>query len=142
MLTKRGKIFTPAILATFLSWGTSSVLAESIGGTWDGHYYYSDPREPVPFTLEINVHEAAFAGKTSEPNTTENPTTPHLYAAVKGTVSGQAVSFEKTYDGTDGQTHTVYYEGRIVAPDKIEGIWDFGRLEGTFELSRREIAEL
>jgi len=56
-----------------------------------------------------------------------------LFANLRGTVSGKAITFTKTYDGTGGVSHSVFYQGTISSDGRsMSGRWNIGTFGGTF----------
>jgi hypothetical protein len=120
-----------------------------LSGKWKGTYYYpNDGMGSVDFDMRV-VHAAGdkLTATIKEPNTFgPNPAQePHLYAKCKGSFDGAArrLSWTKTYDGTDGISHSVEYAGDLSEDGKaVEGTWtikdDGGNevLSGKFTLKR------
>lgn len=115
---------------------------DKLHGTWKGTYEYPDGGPPaVEFEMRVAELGGKFAARTAEPNTFgENPTAnPRLYADCKGKFNANTnkVSWTKTYDGTDGQNHSVEYSGELSADGKtIEGTWTIEGLSGKFMLRK------
>lgn len=114
--------------------------AESLAGAWQGTFRYasSSGQRDVPFRLEINVRGTSVSGRTSEPNTFGDANAQNLFGNVVGIVDGRRLRLVKTYDGTGGQSHSVYYEGTLDGSARsIEGTWTISdRWSGSFRLSR------
>lgn len=118
------------------------VLA-GLAGTWQGVYSYPDQgRDPVAFTMTLEVRGDTCRGRSEEPNTFGAPSVTHLYANVEcqvvdGTLSPRLI-FKKTYDGTGGQTHSVDYLGDL-SPDSrsVTGTWRIGTQSGRFSLTKQ-----
>jgi len=114
--------------------------ASALSGTWSGRYAYqgSAGRQEVPFTLQMTVRNASISGRMTEPATFGDKTSPSLYANVVGVVEGRRVRMVKTYDGTGGQTHSVYYEGMLdPGAMTISGTWIISeRGSGEFRASK------
>jgi hypothetical protein len=108
-----------------------------VSGRWEGAYSYPDNSQPpVPFVLEVQVRGDSFTGRTSEPATFGEGSSPKLYARVQGRTSGTDVSFTKTYDGTNGVSHSVDYRGTISADgSRMTGTWHIGNFSGSFQAS-------
>lgn len=117
-----------------------NVVLPEIGGTWEGTYYYPDRKRPgVPFILELASKGTSISGKISEPNTFGDPGAKFLYAHVAGIIEGTKLRFVKTYDGTGGQSHSVYYEATLdPGTMTISGVWVISdRWSGQFRAARR-----
>ncbi len=112
----------------------------SLTGVWHGQYGYPDRAKlpETPFTAVVldsggylsgTIHETLYGWRGSR----------EANAAITGSVSGDAVSFVKSYDGTNGVKHTVHYEGHLSgARDEIEGRWHIqGDWSGRFLMIRR-----
>jgi hypothetical protein len=133
MLAVAGAALLPALAA--------AQGAEALAGTWEGTYRYvaSTGQRDVPFRLEMNVRGTSVTGRMSEPNTFgENPA-PNLFANVIGIIEGRRLRVIKTYDGTGGASHSVYYEGTLDGTGRsIEGTWTISdRWTGGFRMTRR-----
>jgi hypothetical protein len=119
-----------------------AVLA-GLAGTWQGVYSYpGQDRDPVAFTLALEVRGGTCRGRTEEANTFGSPSVRRLYANVEcqvidGTVSPRLM-LKKTYDGTGGQTHSVDYLGDL-SPDgkSVTGSWRVGAQSGRFSLTKQ-----
>jgi hypothetical protein len=98
----------------------------ALAGAWRGTYTYDNNPTAAPgdFTFDLKVSGNTVSGRITEPNTFGTAGVPFLYANISGTIDGDAISFSKTYDGTGGQTHTVYYNGVIDrAAHTVSGTW-------------------
>lgn len=105
---------------------------------WMGQYsYVSTTQSPVPFTLSLRTAaDGSFTGMTTEPATFGNGSARALTADVRGSISGDDVYFNKTYDSSGGQTHTVQYTGRLAADGRsLSGTWHSGTINGNFSAS-------
>jgi hypothetical protein len=113
---------------------------DKLQGIWTGTYEYPDGGPPaVTFEMRIAEFGGKFVARIAEPNTFgENPAAnPKLYADCKGKLDANKVSWTKTYDGTDGQEHSVEYSGTLSADGKtLEGTWTLGDLSGKFTLKK------
>jgi hypothetical protein len=115
---------------------------DSLTGLWAGAYRYRWSRgdaDAVPFNARLEETGDSVTGEIDEPNTFADPSTPRLFASVRGTRHGMNVSFIKRYDGAAGQTHAVGYEG-IVNPDftRIDGQWSVSGSSGAFFMERAD----
>ena len=103
---------------------------------WTGRYEYTDGRDGVDFTQELTFSQGLVTGFVSEPNTFGDGTSKNLYATLEGSVSGNAIEWVKTYDGTAGVSHSVEYGGTLDRTKRtIAGRWKIGALSGPFTLS-------
>jgi hypothetical protein len=110
-------------------------LYPNLSGLWTGSYSGGGNRT-TNFEVLINANGASITGRMTETNTFQNATSAKLYAQIIGEVSANgAVQFTKTYDGTGGATHSVYYRGQVVG-DMISGTWTLENLNGQFRMSR------
>jgi hypothetical protein len=118
-----------------------AVSEPDLSGVWDGKYSYmaSAGRQEVPFLLQLSVLRASVSGRITEPNTFGDRSSDKLFASVVGIVEGRRLRLVKTYDGTAGQRHSVYYEGTVdPGAMTITGNWVMSeRWGGTFEAKRR-----
>lgn len=114
-----------------------NMMAPEITGRWAGSYYYSDGRSPVEFSVQINEADGVVSGLMREPNTFGSVGNTHLYADIKGSLTGRNLTYVKTYDGSGGQSHSVTYAG-LVSDDgsSIEGSWNIGGLTGKFFIEK------
>ena len=114
-------------------------LPSNLDGEWEGQYRYNDPRPPVAFRLKLRQRGAELIGRSDEPQTFGAPGAGILHADWVGRISSEGLlAFVKTYDGTGGQTHSIQYTGRLVAPNRIEGRWNISpQINGSFALTRR-----
>jgi hypothetical protein len=134
------RLLLGAAALVLLPLGALAQDASALSGTWNGKYSYqvSSGMREVPFTLQITVRSTSISGRTTEPATFGDKSSPNLYANVVGVVEGRRVRMVKTYDGTGGQTHSVYYEG-ILDPGAmtISGTWIIAdRASGEFRVSK------
>jgi hypothetical protein len=115
--------------------------ALQLGGTWEGKYSYvaSAGRREVAFVLELSMRNTSLTGRMTEPNTFGERSSDQLFAKVVGVVEGRRLRLIKTYDGTAGQRHSVYYEGTVdPASMTVTGSWILSdQWGGTFEAKRR-----
>lgn len=90
------------------------LYAQSSTSKWEGTYVYSTSGlPPVGFEMTLEVVDSRVSGVTKEPATFGVGDSPYLYAHIAGHIDGSRISFLKTYDGTDQQSHTVEYDGVI-----------------------------
>jgi hypothetical protein len=113
-------------------------VIDDLTGRWTGRYYYEDGRESVPFMVDMYETRGQLEGRISEPNTFGSASSRSLYANLNGATEDGIVRFQKTYDGTGGQSHAVNYEGKL--DDKkmsVAGRWRLPDASGRFEIYRR-----
>ncbi len=112
--------------------------SENLTGVWHGLYSYELYHEPVYFVATLIDTGSFISGTTheSEVGATGAPLT--LFATLEGTSAEGDVVFTKTYDGSNGWTHSVAYVGRLSTDAcEIEGRWTIGRKsEGRFLMIR------
>jgi len=116
--------------ASFVVLLSQNVCAAELSRRWQGLYSYPDASNRAPVAFELNVTSVrgdSFNGRTTEPATFGDQPCSHLYANVSGQVTGDKIEFTKTYDGTCGQSHSVFYRGTLSG--------GFRRMEGTWSIS-------
>jgi hypothetical protein len=96
-------------------------------------------RRPVSFSAELIFDGDRLSGNIKEHNTFATQSE-YMFSTIDGSVHGDKVEFHKTYDGTDGQRHTVHYKGTLdTNAGKIIGKWHIGFVplgSGNFEMRR------
>jgi hypothetical protein len=97
---------------------------DSLTGIWNGLYSYPKFLEPVYFVATLISHGQGFSGSTHEAQYGAAQAPLVLFASVSGQLLNLQVSFLKTYDGSNGWSHSVSYEGQL-NPERteIEGSW-------------------
>lgn len=120
---------------------------QDISGYWSGWYDYAGNAAEVPFSAWLDMRADQVSGTTLEPNTFAHPDLTELSADLTGHVSGDRVSFFKTYHpGPEVHTQTIRYEG-VISDDatRINGHWivgeSFFQLTGVFEMHRTRLSE-
>ena len=107
-----------AIAASGSSW------AADFSGVWIGKYEYQKgaDAQSVAFSLVLKQGEASSAikGRCVEPNTFGTPDSVTLEADVYGLLEGDTLRFVKKYDGRGGQTHEIWYVGKLDADWMID----------------------
>ncbi len=99
--------------------------------TWKGSY--SQDGQATPFSAELTFSDGAISGRISE----TNPIMGALGSSVSGSYTDKSIRFTKSYDGTNGVSHSVSYSGQLsVQGDSISGSWSFAGMSGSFEMSR------
>ena len=129
----RAAVMCLLLLAGFV-W-TVHADAESIAPDWQGNYYYTagNRHAHVPFTMHLQIDGQTISGRTTEPATFGDGSSAELYADISGRISGTALTFTKTYDGTGGVNHSVQYLGTISANGaRMSGSWNIGDFGGSF----------
>jgi hypothetical protein len=97
---------------------------KNLTGVWHGLCSYQVALEPAFFVATLVSFGDAFNGTTHEAALGRKGAPLTLFASVDGGVSGRAVHFAKTYDGTGDWRHTVNYAGTLSADvSEIEGTW-------------------
>jgi hypothetical protein len=114
-------------------------LTGGLTGVWNGTYYYPDGDKPVAFVFSFGSD--GCLGRSEEPNTFGNKSTPKLFANLScsaPTLSpGGEITIKKTYDGTGGVSHSVIYKGTVSADLRsISGQWTINATHGNFRMSR------
>jgi hypothetical protein len=111
--------------------------ASSLGGAWDGLYFYQGNGAPISFIAALTDAGASFNGMSQEAAILWTGDRATLYALLEGDRLGSSVSFVKTYDGTAGWRHSVRYRGTLnAAATEIQGRWSLQGRSGTFIMCR------
>ena len=114
----------------------------TLSGVWNGLYSYSNAAQPESnFTAVLFDTAGQLSGTIHETMMLTGGRSTEASAFVDGTASATHVVFQKTYDGTNGQTHTVSYDGTLSADaGEIDGTWQvrtaWGLLTGRFLMIR------
>jgi hypothetical protein len=125
-----------SVMCVAMAAPTMAQAYENLTGVWQG-VYWGPTSEAVEFQTTITDSAGpGFVGSIVEPNTFGDPGSPLLLATVQGRVSGDTVTFTKTYDGTAGESHAVQYTGALVSDRHIVGTWALPGATGQFELAR------
>jgi hypothetical protein len=129
--------FLGAVLLMAAPWPAGTARAADIVGDseWDGEYRYSSGDRPgVGFHMWLHVSsDGAVSGRTEEIATFGKGPSPKLFATIAGTLQGSSISFTKTYDGTNGVSHSVGYSGSIGDDGRtMYGSWRTN-LSGSFQ---------
>lgn len=90
----------------------------------------------VKFYADIEQDGALISGTITERNTFDLHAGDILTAALDGHLSGNIVSFEKTYLNSVAQ-YAIMYSGSVSKDaNLITGKWDIGEWNGNFEMKR------
>ena len=114
----------------------------TLTGVWNGLYSYANAVQPESsFTAVLFDTAGQLSGTIHETMMLTGGRATPASAFVEGAAIGTQVTFSKTYDGTNGQTHTVTYEGQLSGDaGEIEGTWQvrtaWGLLTGRFLMIR------
>lgn len=117
---------------------SAPMMQASLSGEWQGEFWGPNAQR-TQFNAVIQEAGGVFSGSLSEPNTFAIGAGGALYANLSGAMqeNGQ-IAFSKTYDGTGGVSHTVYYEGIVdQARTTITGTWRIDSNSGEFRMQRR-----
>jgi hypothetical protein len=117
-----------------------TTTTNNLTGIWQGLYHYPSADAPVSFTATLIESGAWLSGSIHETAQDEWGDWREVFATLLGKRGGQAVSFTKTYDGTNGWTHAVAYEG-VLSDDatEIAGQWSIPKVwSGKFLMIRPE----
>jgi hypothetical protein len=132
-------------LMTLAAVGGALAQSISLAGSWSGKYLYADGRTSVAFNLNLAEVNGSCAGRSSEPNTFGNKSSPYLYANIMcptlAVTPGAQFTFHKQYDGTGGVSHGVDYSGIVSADgNSVAGNWVIvsanSRSTGAFSMER------
>ncbi len=112
--------------------------ARNLTGVWHGLYNYPHDNKGVSFVATLIETGSMLSGTTHEPCRVGPPGT--LYATLTGVRRDRAVSFAKTYDGSNPFYRIVQYEGALSDDgNEIEGRWLVpGSWSGRFLMIRPE----
>jgi hypothetical protein len=131
-------VFCGAQASVAMAQAPNNVLeyrADQLTGQWVGVYLSGD--QSTSFTATMFHDGQSLIGSTVEGNSFGDPTAAFLLADLSGSVRGNRVTFDKTYNGVGGQTHTVRYSGTVSRDGRrIVGTWTLAALSGSFEMVR------
>ncbi len=109
--------------------------ASDLSGQWQGVYYNGGAA--APFDALLIDNGGTLIGSITELNVFGSPDVAFLLSDVSGTVRNGRVSFEKTYNGVGGVTHTVRYQGGVSRDGRrITGTWTLDGASDRFEMVR------
>jgi hypothetical protein len=109
--------------------------SSDLSGQWQGVFYSAGL--VTPFNAFIIDDGGAITGSITEPNGFGDQSAAFLLADLQGTVRNGRVSFEKTYNGVGGQSHTVRYQGTVSRDGRrITGTWSLDGVSDQFEMVR------
>jgi hypothetical protein len=113
--------------------------ANNLTGIWQGLYSYPRALAPVSFTATLLESGAWLSGSIHELAQRHGGEPTEAYATLLGGRHGQAVQFTKTYDGTNGWSHSLAYDGALSDDaTEIEGRWMGADWAGKFLMIRPE----
>ena len=110
-----------------------------ISGFWTGEYTYSQLNDgPILFHVEIQQVATLVEGTTTEQNTFDELAGQILIAELFGKVSGNDISFTKTYSNSPMGKDKVLYSGTVSEDgNTITGQWKiFSFWNGTFRMTK------
>jgi hypothetical protein len=108
-----------------------------IGGGWAGTFTYPGHEPDEAFTADFTVIGDQLTGTIDEVSHLIPNGPRYLRATVAGSIRGEVIAFDKTYDGGSGWSHTVRYWGRLNAEGTaISGSWQLPGLQGSFMMVR------
>jgi hypothetical protein len=142
MRCRKGAIVLAAALAVCGPVALDALAqAFTLGGTWQGRYFYNDNKQSVDFVLRLDVDGGRCLGRIEEPNTFGDKAESHLYANVAcvslGVQPGREFRFIKQYDGTGKVAHFVEYAGVVSADgNTVTGHWRIRQDTGQFSMTR------
>jgi hypothetical protein len=106
-----------------------------LSGEWEGVYFSGG--QVAPFSAMLVQDGDGVFGSMTEPAVFGDGQSAFLLSDVMGTVRGARITFEKTYNGVGGQTHTVRYQGTISRDGRrITGTWTLEGMSDRFEMVR------
>jgi len=111
----------------------------NVSGFWEGSYVYPMGGAKVSFDADLKQSGSQLSGLITEPNTFDGDAGHVLTSVLAGSLSGDKVSFLKTYVGEGRAQHSVAYEGTLSQKGtKINGQWKIqnGNFSGLFEMTR------
>ena len=113
--------------------------ANNLTGIWQGLYSYPSALAPVSFTATLLESGAWLSGSIHELAQRHGGEPTEACATLLGDRQGQVVQFTKTYDGANGWTHSVTYDGALSDDaTEIEGRWMTPGWSGKFLMIRPE----
>ena len=113
--------------------------ANNLTGIWQGLYSYPQALAPVSFTATLLESGAWLSGSIHEVAQRHSGESTEASATLLGGREGQVVKFTKTYDGTNGWSHSVAYGGALSDDaTEIEGRWATQGWSGKFLMIRPE----
>ena len=116
----------------------AAALALEEGQVWQGQYHYPNAASVQFVFFVTGATSTHFEGVIVENNTLGNPSAPLLYGNVQGQVNRDSITFDKTYDGTGGVSHTVRYMATLgEGYERFNGTWTTGGASGAFEMDLR-----
>ena len=122
-----GRAATAAAIVTLAEQAAVRAAQSPLTGLWRGKYFYPRPVngiKSVAFEMDLTFSQGSVTGFVSEPNTFGDATSKNLYADFDGRVMGNQVEWKKTYDGTGGAKHSVWYRGTLDRERRaIDGTW-------------------
>lgn len=102
--------------------------SRKLTGVWQGTYTYPSGSPTVPFTATLIEAGHLLSGSVHEPCLMLGSPNEILFATLNGTRRDSAVSFVKTYDGSNPNYRSVSYEGTANGDaTEIEGRWKVPR---------------
>jgi hypothetical protein len=97
---------------------------ETLTGLWQGFFSYPRALGPVQFTATLIETQSWLTGTTHELMDVGPHKGETILATLSGSRDGTSIVFDKTYDGSGGQTHTIHYEGTLSEDGtEVEGRW-------------------
>lgn len=112
-----------------------SSFEKSLTGVWHGLYTYStEPEMPEShFVCTLLDSGGLLSGTIHEDMQQYRQGAIKANAMIQGKCVGTDVNFLKVYDGTGGQSHSVFYTGVLNAEtDEIDGNWHIQHWQGIF----------
>jgi hypothetical protein len=111
----------------------------NLTGIWQGLYSYPRALAPVGFTATLLESGTWLSGSIHELAQRHDGEPTEAYATLLGGRHGQVVQFTKTYDGTNGWSHSLAYDGTLSDDaTEIEGRWMGADWAGKFLMIRPE----
>ena len=114
-------------------------MTMDVSGFWTGEYSYDAVNGvSVSFQAELSLLGAILSGNTTEQNTFDEQAGQILIAELFGKVSGQDISFTKTYSNSPMGKDKVLYKGVVSNDGKsITGTWTIaGMWNGSFKMTK------
>ncbi len=112
----------------------------NLSGHWQGQYtYVSRPKQPVPFSANLNESGSWLDGLIEEVGTAGEAKDRPITASVQGRRTGRTVTWIKLYHCNFRYYDAVQYAGEISADgQEIEGRWTIhGNSTGRFLMLRQ-----
>jgi hypothetical protein len=126
------------VAVAFAAIAQPCLAAEAVfSGVWKGGYIAADGGDANFFDVELTQSGSTVTGTAIETNVFGDGDVLFLTSRLSGTVTSDKITFVKTYDGSGGVSHSVTYYGQMDATGRrVQGRYDAGGVQGSFEMAR------